>query len=73
MLLGIRLGCGIASMSDMGMFRQLSVGLHPQSDSPLLGLLKEGMNSTVSDESPDLYPVFLCERWNDTVQAQVRD
>jgi hypothetical protein len=25
------------------------------------------------NESPNLHPVFLCERWNDTVQAQVLD
>lgn len=23
--------------------------------------------------SPNLHPIFLCERWNDTIQAQVLD
>ena len=29
--------------------------------------------SRLPSESPNLQPVFLCERWNDTVQAQVLD
>jgi hypothetical protein len=33
-----------------------------------------GMSESASNnESPNLHPVFLCERWNDTVQAQVLD
>jgi hypothetical protein len=29
--------------------------------------------SRLPNESPNLHPIFLCERWNDTVQAQVLD
>jgi hypothetical protein len=38
------------------------------------GLRQDGVTESASNnDSPNLHPVFLCERWNDTVQAQVRD
>ena len=39
-----------------------------------LACLRMGMAESASNnDSPNLHPVFLCERWNDTVQAQVLD
>jgi hypothetical protein len=36
--------------------------------------LQEGMReSAANNESPNLHPVFLCKRWNDTVQPKVLD
>src|SRR5690348_14710659 len=37
-----------------------------------LASFRMGMSGS-DNESPNLHPIFLCERWNDTVQAQVLD
>jgi hypothetical protein len=37
-----------------------------------LAFLRMGISGS-DNESPNLHPIFLCERRNDTVQAQVRD